>query len=54
MSGIHQMKQILALKCSSAQESQEEINQRMEQIVSEATSKINRIYLHQERILISD
>lgn len=39
MAGIHHMKQLMALKCSSSQENQEEINQRMEQIVAEATCK---------------
>lgn len=43
MSGIHQMKQLLALKCSSSQDTQEEINQRMEQVVAEATCKFNQI-----------
>lgn len=44
MSGIHQMKQLLALKCSSSQETQEEINQRMEHVVIEATSEFNSNY----------
>lgn len=39
MSGIQHMKQLLALKCSSSQENQDEINKRMEQVVSEATCK---------------
>lgn len=39
MSGIHHMKQLLALKCSNGQENQDEINKRMEQVVSEATCK---------------
>lgn len=43
MSGIHQMKQLLALKCSSSQDTQEEINQRMEQVVGEATCEFNQI-----------
>jgi hypothetical protein len=37
MAGIQNMKQLLAMKCSSSQENQEEINQRMEQTVVEAT-----------------
>lgn len=39
MSGIQHMKQLLALKCSSSQENQDEINKRMDQVVSEATCK---------------
>lgn len=39
MNGIHQMKQLMALKCSSSQDTQEEINKRMEQVVAEATSE---------------
>jgi hypothetical protein len=39
MSGIHHLKQLLALKCSSSQENQDEINQQIEQIVGEATCK---------------
>lgn len=45
MSGIHHMKQLLALKCSSSQENQEEINKRMEQIVGEATCKFFSVLL---------
>jgi hypothetical protein len=33
------MKQLLALKCSSSQDKQEEINQRMEQVCTKATSE---------------
>lgn len=40
MSGIQTMKQLLAMKCSSSQENQEEINQRIEQVVGEATCKL--------------
>lgn len=43
MNGIHQMKQLMALKCSSSQDTQEEINKRMEQVVAEATSEFLRI-----------
>jgi hypothetical protein len=39
MSGIQHLKQLLALKCSSSQDNHEEINQRMEQVVVEATRK---------------
>lgn len=39
MNGIAHMKQLLALKCSNNQETQEEINQRMDQVVGEATCK---------------
>lgn len=39
MSGIQHMKQLLALKCSSSQENQDEINKRMDQVVAEATCK---------------
>lgn len=42
MLGIHQMKQLLALKCSSNQDTQEEINQQMERVVAEATCKLSR------------
>ncbi|KAG5682381.1 hypothetical protein PVAND_011735 [Polypedilum vanderplanki] len=38
LTGIAQMKQLLALKCSNGQEKQEEINQRMEQVCTKATS----------------
>ncbi|CRK99214.1 CLUMA_CG012486, isoform B [Clunio marinus] len=38
LNGIHQMKQLLALKCSSSHDTQEEINQRMEQVVVESTT----------------
>jgi hypothetical protein len=41
LNGIAQMKQLLAMKCSSSQEKQEEINQRMDQIVAKATGKEN-------------
>ena len=41
MSGIKNMKQLLAMKCSSSQENQEDINKRMEHVVQEATCKEN-------------
>lgn len=50
MSGIQTMKQLLAMKCSSSQENQEEINQRIEQVVAEATCKfilsVARIFIN--------
>jgi hypothetical protein len=33
------MKQLLAMKCSSSQEKQEELNQRMEQVEVKATGE---------------
>lgn len=42
LNGIATMKQLLAMKCSSSQEKQEEINQRMEQVAAKATgNKLN-------------
>lgn len=38
LSGIAQMKQLLAMKCSSSQEKQEEINQSMEQVFVKSTT----------------
>ena len=40
MNGICQMKQLVALKCSNSKENQEEINQRIDQIVTKATGKL--------------
>ncbi|CAO1417148.1 unnamed protein product [Diamesa serratosioi] len=37
MNGICQIKQLVALKCSNSKENQEEINQRIDQIVTKAT-----------------
>ncbi|KAL7036710.1 hypothetical protein ACKWTF_008906 [Chironomus riparius] len=37
LSGIAQMKQLLALKCSNTQDKQEEINQKMDEVYSKAT-----------------
>lgn len=53
MSGIAHMKQLLALKCSNNQETQEEINQRMEQVVSEATCKLNILYSFDITMIVS-
>jgi hypothetical protein len=40
LQGIHHMKQLVAMKCSNSQETQEEINQQIEQTVVEATREL--------------
>lgn len=37
------MKQLLAMKCSSSHDKQEEINQRMEQVAAKATGELEKI-----------
>lgn len=44
INGIAQMKQLLAMKCSSSQDKQEEINQRMEQVEAKATGEKLEIF----------
>lgn len=36
LQGIHHLKQLVAMKCSSSQENQNEINERIEQVVADA------------------
>ena len=40
INGIATMKQLLAMKCSSSHDKQEEINQRMEQVAAKATGEL--------------
>lgn len=39
------MKQLLAMKCSSSHDKQEEINQRMEQVAAKATGELEKNYI---------
>jgi hypothetical protein len=41
MNGISELKQLLALKCSNGKEKQDEINQRIEQVVCKATGELS-------------
>lgn len=49
--GINHLKQLVAMKCSSSQENQSEINERVEQVVAEATREYTQVMIMKIKLI---